>query len=105
MFHGTCAWGQTITDGYSLKARCASIQVLNPASGLGCRGYVGAIADVLANGYAIGDFNACLPPGHGRKEQVKTVKAWLDDHRDQLAKKAFVLVARAFAATYPCADN
>ena len=102
MFAPAATWAQTIVDGQTLKARCATIQLANPSGGLACRGYVGAIADVLAEGNPIGEFRACPPAGATREALVKVVKSWLERHPDLLKSKAHILCARALAEEFPC---
>ena len=43
------ASAQIITDGEVLKKRCASFQLLNSSAGLACRGYIGAVADIMSD--------------------------------------------------------
>lgn len=96
------ATAQTITTGQSLKDRCATVQLTTPMAGLGCRGYIGAVADILADGHVVYGYRACLPPKAAREELIRTVKSWLDRHPDDLRLKASRIVARALSERYPC---
>ena len=96
------AAAQTITTGQSLKDRCATVQLTSPMAGLGCRGYIGAVADILDDGHAVYGYRACTPPGTAREEQVRAVKSWLERHPDDLPLKASRLVAKALSDRYPC---
>ena len=99
------ASAQSISDGRTLSDRCASFQLTNPAAGLGCRGYIGAVADILAAGNSIDSYRACPPAEIGREKLVKTVTSWLDMHQGSLSSPAFNLVAQAIAESYPCAKE
>ncbi len=101
----TGAQSQIVTDGVSLKQRCASIQLSLPTAGLGCRGYIAAVADILRDGNTIYNYRACPPPSVKREAMVKTVKVWLTSHPGDLRQRASVLVARALSESYPCAKK
>lgn len=96
------AHSQVVTDGSSLKKRCATLQITAPSAGLGCRGYIGAVADVMADGNAIYDRRACLPATIKREAVVKSVKGWLENHKKDLRRRASALVAQALAESFPC---
>lgn len=96
------AHAQIVTDGNSLKQRCATVQIAAPTAGLGCRGYIGAVADVMADGNAIYEHRACLPAAVKREAVVKTVKVWLANHKKDLHRRASALIAEALAEAYPC---
>ncbi len=96
------ASAQTITSGRSLKERCATFQLTSPSAGLACRGYIGAVADVLSEGNAIDGHRACPPATVRREELVRQVIAWLDRHPDLLDAKAYRLTAEALSERYPC---
>lgn len=98
----TAAQPQIVTDGASLKKRCASVQLTMPTAGLGCRGYIGAVADILADGNTIYGYRACPPPKKKREALVKTVKNWLASHSGELRQKASAVIAHALAESYPC---
>jgi len=99
------AAGQVITDGESLRQRCATVQLTMPLAGLGCRGYIGAVVDILVDGNTVYDHRACPPPGENREILIKVVKAWLDRHPEALKQKASVATAQALAEAYPCATQ
>lgn len=96
---------QVVTDGASLKKRCASLQLTMPSAGLGCRGYIGAVADILADGNSIYNYRACPPAGKKREALVKTVKNWLASHSGELRQRASAVIAQSLAEAYPCAKN
>ena len=98
----TSAQAQVVTDGRSLKERCATLQIAAPALGLGCRSYIGAVVDVMADGNAIYDRRACLPAKAKREAVVKSVKIWLENHKEDLRRRASALIAQALAEVYPC---
>ena len=102
LFVPAVAGAQPIVDGQSLRARCATIQLANPSGGLACRGYVGAVADILADGNTVNGLRACLPEGTTREALVKVVRSWLDGHADLLNSKAHRLTAQAISERYPC---
>jgi len=102
MFAPAVSGAQTIVDGRTLKARCATIQLTNPSGGLACRGYVGAVADILSDGNRVNGYRACLPDGVTRGDLVKVVRGWLDGHPDLLRSKAHLLSAQALSERYPC---
>lgn len=93
---------QTITDGRSLEDRCAFLQISNPAAGLQCRGYIGAIADIMAAGDLVAGRRACIAAPTKRESLVNAVKEWLRRHPEERSKNAFSLVASALAEAYPC---
>jgi hypothetical protein len=71
---------QPISDGRTLKERCATFQFTNPSAGLGCRGYVGAVIDILAAGNTIEGYRACPPKDATREDLLRSVKSWLSEH-------------------------
>ncbi len=97
------AGAQSITDSETLRQRCATVQLVNPSAGLGCRGYIGAISDVLAAGNAINDHRACPPPSVKREELVGIVRSWLQRHPEALPSPAFVSITHALAEAFICA--
>ena len=97
------AVAQTITDGRSLMQRCATVQWTSPSAGLGCRGYIGAVLDILADGQEVYDLQACPPPGTKREAVIKAVRDWLERHPELLKQKASVVTVQALAEAYPCA--
>jgi hypothetical protein len=96
---------QAITDGESHLKRCLTIQLTNPSAGLGCRGYIGAVAVVLAAGNAIDGFRACPPRTINREELIRTVKTWLQKNPTARSFPAFGSVSRALAEIFPCRDQ
>ena len=101
----TTAQPQIITNGESLKQRCDTFQLTMPAAGLGCRGYIGAVADILADGNTIYDYRACPPPGKKREALIKTAKKWLENHSAAMNRSASALIAQALAEVYSCATE
>ncbi len=98
------ARAQSITDGQSLMERCRVLQFVNPSAGLHCRGYIGAVADILSAGNQIDEWRACPPNLRKRDALTQDVRAWLKVHPQDLEVEAFRLVARALSETYPCGD-
>ena len=99
------AAAQTISDGRSLKERCATFQLANPSAGLACRGYIGAVVDILTAGNTIDGYRACPPSDAKREELIRSVKTWLDRHRDLLERKAHRVAAAALSERFPCPDK
>jgi hypothetical protein len=99
------ASAQTIGNGRSLKERCATFQLTNPSAGLACRGYIGAVVDILAAGNTIDGYRACPPSDAKREELIRSVKTWLDRHQDLLERKAHGLAAAALSERFPCPDE
>ena len=66
-----------------------------------CLGYLLAAEDALAYD-SIDRVRACLPPDIGLAEQLRIVMDWLKANPDAVAPTALGLVARAWAARYPC---
>jgi hypothetical protein len=66
-----------------------------------CIGYLLAAEDMLASG-SIDGIRACLPEGVGLAEQISIVNEWLQANPEASAQSAIGLVARAYAARYPC---
>ena len=98
------ASAQAIGNGRDLKERCATFQLANPSAGLGCRGYIGAVADILAAGNTIESYRACPPSDAKREDLVRSVKAWLDRQPGLLQLEAFRLVAQALSEHHPCPE-
>ncbi len=96
------AHSQVITDGKSLKQRCASFQITVPSAGLGCRAYIRAVVDIMADENSIYEHRACPPPNVKRETMVKTVKIWLDKSNRDLRRRASALIAQALGEAYPC---
>ena len=96
------AAAQTITSGQTLRERCASVQLISPSAGLHCRGYIGAVADILAGGNTIDGYRACPPADLRREDLVGSVRSWLDQHQEHLQSPAFRLTAKAVSERYPC---
>jgi hypothetical protein len=99
----TTAAAQVITDGESLRKRCGTFQIIMPSSGLGCRGYIGAVLDIMADGNAVYEYRACPPHDEEREALIIAVKSWLDRHPNSLNRRASAVTAQALAETYPCA--
>ncbi len=98
------AAAQAVTDGQSLKQRCATVQWTSPSAGLTCRGYIGAVVDILDDGNQVYGRRACPPPGIKREAVIKAVRDWLGRHPNLLQEKASVVTAQALAEAYPCAN-
>lgn len=72
------------------------------AAGAGrCLGYLLAAEDALAHD-SIEGVRACLPEDITLQEQNRIVLEWLRANPDAEARTAIGLVARAYAAHYPC---
>lgn len=82
------AAAQLITDGASLKKRCDTVQILMPSSGVGCRGYIGAVIDVLADGNVLYEYRACPPLNEKREKLILAVRSWMDRHPESLDQSA-----------------
>lgn len=98
------AAAQVVTDGRSLRQRCATVQWTNPSAGLACRGYIGGVVDILADGHEVYGRRACPPPATSREAVVKTVRDWLGRHPEQLQQRAARVTVQALAEAYPCAN-
>ena len=81
------------------------MQLTAPSAGLACRGYIGAVADILEAGNRIEDYRACPPSNVNREQIVRSVKSWLDRHPDLLRLPAYHAVAEALSEHYPCPDE
>ena len=66
-----------------------------------CLGYLLAAEDALAHD-SIEGIRACLPKDISLQEQNRIVLEWLAANPNAEAKTAMGLVARAYAASYPC---
>ena len=72
------------------------------AAGSGrCLGYLLAAEDALSHD-SIEGVRACLPAEILLPEQYRIVSDWLKAHPEARAATAMGLIARAYAATYPC---
>lgn len=96
LLHATSA--QALTDRQHLEKWCTHASSVASAR---CIGYLLAAEDALAHDSVEG-VRACLPAGIGLSEQHKIVMDWLQTHEEVQAKTALGLVARAYAARYPC---
>lgn len=96
LLHATNA--QALTDRQHLEKWCTHASSVASAR---CIGYLLAAEDALAHD-SIEGMRACLPAGIGLSEQHKIVLDWLQTHEKVAAKTALGLVARAYAARYPC---
>ena len=74
-------------------------------AGLHCRGYIGAIVDIMADGHEVAGFRACPPQPRTREKIIKAVKAWLETHKSELGVNAYVVSARALAEAFPCSED
>ncbi|MDX1400856.1 MAG: Rap1a/Tai family immunity protein [Kiloniellales bacterium] len=93
---------QMITDGQSLKKRCDTVQIFMPTSGVGCRGYIGAIIDVMIDENAIYGYRACPPQSKKREDLILAIRSWMEKHPKSLELKAANAAAQALAETFPC---
>ena len=96
LLHATGA--QALTDRQHLERWCTHASSVASAR---CFGYLLAAEDALAHD-SIEGVRACLPVGIGLSEQHKIVLDWLQNHQEADSKTALGLVARAYAARYPC---
>lgn len=89
---------QALTDREHLDKWCT--QASSVAAGR-CIGYLLAAEDALAHD-SIEGVRACLPPAIGLSEQHRIVTDWLKANPEARSLTALGLVARAYAAHYPC---
>lgn len=89
---------RALTDRADLEKWCS--QGSSVAAGR-CLGYLLAAEDALANN-SIDEVRACLPRNIGLAEQRRIVMEWLQANPHAVAATAMGLVARAYAASYPC---
>ena len=68
-----------------------------------CFGYLLAVEDVLSRD-GIEGVRACLPKEITLQEQHRIVVAWLRKNPGAIANSSAGLVARAYAASFPCAQ-
>ena len=87
-----------LTDRQHLEKWCTNASSVASAR---CIGYLLAAEDALAHD-SIEGVRACLPAGIGLSEQHKIVLDWLQNHQAVDTITALGLVARAYAAQYPC---
>ncbi len=99
------AYAQQITDGHSLKDRCATFQLTTPSAGLACRAYIGAVADIMADGIVVSGKQACPPHALRREDLVKVTRDWLKARQDLLIRRAYQLIAQALSETFPCSSE
>ena len=93
---------QLIHDGASLKKRCETFQLFMPSSGLGCRAYVGAIVDVLADGNSINGYRGCPPANEKREKILAALKSWFQENDELGERRASAVTAQALSEIYPC---
>ena len=67
-----------------------------------CLGFALAVAGIVANEPAAGDWRACIPPGVERGQLQGIMVKFLDDHTEKLHFTATTLAAHAFAEAFPC---
>lgn len=96
MLHASAA--RALTDHDHIEKWCTHTSAV--AAGR-CIGYLLAVEDVLARD-SIEGVRACLPRGITLAEQHQIVLDWLKAHPQIEAGSAAGLVARAYAAKYPC---
>lgn len=96
LWHATSALA--LTDRQHLEKWCTNASSVASAR---CIGYLLAAEDALAHD-SIEGVRACLPADIGLSEQHQIVMDWLKTHDEVDAKTALGLVARAYAARYPC---
>lgn len=96
LFQATAA--QALTDRAHLEKWCTHGSSV--AAGR-CIGYLLAAEDALAQD-SIEGIRACLPPDIGLTEQHRLVLDWLQANPAAESTTALGLVARAYAARYPC---
>jgi hypothetical protein len=87
-----------LTDREHLDKWCT--QASSVAAGR-CIGYLLAAEDALSHD-SIEGVRACLPPAIGLSEQHRIVIDWLKANPEAKSLTALGLVARAYAAHYPC---
>lgn len=96
LFHAAVA--QAMADHDDIEKWCTHSSAV--ASGR-CFGYLLAVEDVLSRD-SIDGVRACLPGGITLGEQHRIVLEWLKANPQAAAASAAGLVARAYAAKYPC---
>ncbi len=96
LFHGASA--QALTDRADFEKWCAQTSSVGAGR---CLGYLLAAEDALAHN-SIDNVRACLPRDIGLAEQHRIVMEWLRRNPEAVAPTAMGLVARAYAASYPC---
>ncbi len=102
----TLAFSHVISPAYAFTTReklekwCISSTGSVAAAGR-CIGYLLATEDALSQD-SIEGVRACLPENITLQEQNRIVIEWLKANPNAEAKTAMGLVARAYAAHYPC---
>lgn len=102
----TLAFSHVISPAHALTTReklekwCTSSTGSVAAAGR-CLGYLLATEDALSQD-SIEGVRACLPENITLQEQNRIVIEWLKANPNAEAKTAMGLVARAYAAHYPC---
>jgi hypothetical protein len=87
-----------LTDRADFEKWCAQTSSVGAGR---CLGYLLAAEDALAHN-SIDNVRACLPRDIGLAEQHRIVMEWLRRNPEAVAPTAMGLVARAYAASYPC---
>lgn len=67
-----------------------------------CRAYVAGVADVLADGQAVGDVKACINEDATKGQATEAVIAWMRAHPERKKLSAVQITASALAQKYPC---
>ena len=67
-----------------------------------CRAYVSGVADVLAEGQAVGNVKACISEEATKGQATEAVIAWMRAHPERKELTAVQITAAALAQKYPC---
>ena len=67
-----------------------------------CRAYVSGVADVLADGQAVGNVKACINEDATKGQATEAVIAWMRAHPNRKELTAVQITASALAQKYPC---
>ncbi len=67
-----------------------------------CRAYVSGVADVLADGQAVGNVKACINEDATKGQATEAVIAWMRAHPERKELTAVQITASALAQKYPC---
>ncbi len=67
-----------------------------------CRAYVSGVADVLADGQAVGNVKACINEDATKGQATEAVIAWMRAHPERKELTAVQITAAALAQKYPC---
>lgn len=75
---------------------------LGGGSGMFCLGYLTSMRNVMASGSPLAGQRACIPAKADGNQIVDVVTNYIRSHPDTRHLPAYVLVSRAFSASFPC---